>query len=256
MSQALFRRLLVRVHPDVVAAKSDRFRMHNETTLKVLMACLDPSEEKKQANPRLQFFLRDGGKTDAVLFDRKNPLLSLQKLLGEAPAFVPPKPKQETSKEKGKSQEEELREMHRAMQESVNRWWSRRARLVTNQELLFKQNRIRYVPDDLDWAGQVDPKGVHQFQIASALDLVKAALELHVEDNTVDALVEVPELQNIGIRVVGKNLYKPERRDKTLVVVPLGCPPQLLGKELDKMVNDQLLVLLRSNPESPEKMQE
>ncbi|KAH9249469.1 hypothetical protein BASA81_012831 [Batrachochytrium salamandrivorans] len=238
---ALFRKLLLRVHPDVVASQSDRFRTHNEATLKVLMSCLDNTSSPGHL-PKIHFYLRDGGRTATVLFNPQNPTLGLQVLLGEAPP-----PSQETTKpisskhgsDEGEGAEAIARRKatHQNWQNTLNQWWNSRARNVDNMELLYRQNRIRFVSDFLDWKSPVVPQSDHKFAIESALGLVKNAFELYVDDSTLDALLEAPELRKIEFRIVGKNLYRPYVRDNTVLCVPVGCPPEVFGREIDLLVD-------------------
>lgn len=232
---ALFRKLLLRVHPDVVASQSDRFRTHNEATLKVLMSCLDDNAPRH--SPRIHFYLRDGGKTATVSFNPQNPLPGLQALLGEAPPQETTKPASSKPGGEGEGEDAARRAMHRSWQRTLDQWWNSRARMVDNMELLYRQDRVRFVSDFLDWKSPVAPQSDHKFAIESALGLVKSAFELYVDDSTLDALLEAPELRKIEFRIVGKNLYRPYVRDGTVLCVPVACPPEVFGREIDSLVN-------------------
>jgi len=229
-AKSLVRRLLVRVHPDVVASRSETYRAHNELALKSLLHSLDQKQQQQMKTQKIFFYLRDGGKTNTVLFDPFDPERGLRDLLGET-ELVEPLLEEEEGKEQDNVQE--------ILRSSLSTWWATRELLIDDIDRLFRQNRVKFATNALEMSAEVED----EFELKEAVDLVKETLEFHVDDSTLKAL-QNPFCKHAEIIVVGKNLntITREMTDTTPIAttlyVPLKSSPETLGKEIDDMVDE------------------
>ena len=241
--KALVRKLLIKVHPDVVASQSDKFRTHNEKALKALLSCIDESNKNPSFTEKSQsifFYLREGGKTSTVRLDYAKPERTVRELLGL------PKLDEDVIDEKDKKMPSKndllnankykltKEEMVRIFNEAMENWWASREANLSEIDLLFRQDRIRFAADGLDLNASVDVD-LDRLEIKQAVELAKETLEFHVEDTTAQAL-QHPSLMKAAMVIVGRNLDEIVLKDETLYV-PLETPPEVFGEEIDSLVD-------------------
>jgi hypothetical protein len=249
--KALVRKLLVRVHPDVVASQSDKYRTHNEKALKALLGCLEANQTKStsptERSPTIFFYLREGGQTSSVRLDYTRPERTVRELLGlpstddETERGAIPTKQSLLDANQNKLTKEE---MSKIFNEAMDKWWASREYILTEIDLLFKQDRIRFAPDGLDLNAPADLE-LDRAEINHAVELAKETLEFHVEDTTAQAL-QHPKLLGANMVIVARNFDDAVRKDQTLFV-PLEIHPEIFGEEIDALV-DSIVEKAMQNP--------
>jgi len=246
----LVRKLLLKVHPDVVGSVSEKHRAHNETALKTLMAYLEGSSADGINNSnnrggtgstKVFFYLRDGGRTSTVSLDSLvSPDKAVRELLGLSASEGADSEAEGRTAATATATTIDLKapwskdEFARVFRESMQSWWTQRDFLVNELERLFKQGRIRFAPDALDVTG--DPED--DIDTRRAVMLAKEALEYFVEDSTLMAL-NSRFCKDIELVVVGRNLEEAVRsEDGRTLFVPMDMEPEDVGKEIDSIVDD------------------
>ena len=185
-AQALIRKLLLKVHPDVLASHSEQYRLHNEKNLKIL---LDLNKNKYSSDipkQKIFFYLRDGGRTPSVVLDRNNPTTALRNLLGEGITKQNSASSRHSHTCKQLIQDENdiiLQELQRVMHElQLRKTRSEHSPLA----LLFINGRIRFVPDAFD--NSKVSKTEIAFELKNAVDLLHETLQYYCHPSTLKLL--------------------------------------------------------------------
>jgi hypothetical protein len=257
--KGLVRKLLLKVHPDVVASISDSARSHNERALKLLLAHLESPTGLSQT---VSFYLKEGGQTKSVNLDTRNPERALRQLLN-LPDFEQDRDffgttetgwgqkraKKATWQSEGPSKEER-EELARLFKESLERWWTIRDFILTDLDLLFEQNRVRYIADALDASAKLDAD-MEEVELTRAVDLARQTFEFHVEDTTLRAL-QLPQLMPLSFVVVGRNMSELEFKNKRTLFIPLRTSPEIFGEAIDRVVESIVYRALADRPNQTE----
>lgn len=225
-AKSLVRKLLVKVHPDVVGSHSSTYRVFNEANLKSLLNVVNGRTKPA----RVQFYREDGSKTSTALIDSKDPVPGLKVLLGVSTPFRKPEPV--------RGERMNQQRFRRVFAELLERWKERSPGQDAKPavHVMFETNRVRFCEDaqrprvrdsdpfDLSWKKE------------NAVNLI-CAVFTRLSSKTQQALVNTKACERIQIVLYESNLrhLSFNEQDFTLLV-PLHTDPEQIALGLERVV--------------------